>query len=124
MGRDNRGVEGGTLSRRVEIGVGAIHENVEQNLITITEDRLRLRLMEHASALERKRAWVAPLGISIAIGLALLTSEFKNFGLPSSAWQAMFWMIEVAATVWLCVEVVRAIRAPKIDDLIERIKRG
>ena len=55
------------------VPVTDIYSNVDQVVIHITEDRLRLILGDYESRIGERRAWLAPLGVFVTI-LATLTT--------------------------------------------------
>ncbi|MUK67671.1 hypothetical protein [Aliivibrio fischeri] len=106
------------------VQVKAIHTNLEQEIIQITEDKLRLLLSSYLSCLEERRGWIAPLGIFITIIVVFVTSTFKNAFFPAEAWQAFFMMGGVLTLLWLIKAIYKALYTKKIDDLIAEIKNS
>lgn len=108
-------------------GLSQVNEfnlNVAQNIITITEDRLRLHLIGNLKKMERKNAWIAPLGIFLAIMLSFITTDFKDIvGLKAATWQAVFIIAAILAFIWLIYSVVQLTKTETIDELIEKIKK-
>jgi len=64
--------------------VSSVSLNVSQNLIITTEDKVRLCLSEHLDRMQKRRGWIAPLGILVTILLTLITSTFRNVGLSTA----------------------------------------
>ena len=59
-----------------EISAKVTHyKNIDHNLITTTEDKLKLLLIKYANKLENKKSWLTPLGIFITLFLVPLTTE-------------------------------------------------
>lgn len=106
-----------------QITVGSIHTNTEQTLINITEDKLRLALLDHLSKVESKKRWHVPLGMLLALIPVLLTSEFKDFAMVDRAtWKAFFMLASLGAGIWLISTVWGAFSSATLDDLIHKIK--
>ena len=103
--------------------VNEFNLNVAQNIITITEDRLRLHLIGNLKKRERKNAWIAPLGIFLAIMLSFLKTDFKDIGLKAATWQAFFIIAAILAFGWLIYSFVQLRKIETIDELIEKIKK-
>ena len=66
------------------------HENLAQETVHITVDRLRLRLTEYSGALRAKHSWIAPIGIFVPVLITLLTANFEQAGLSPAAWKTIF----------------------------------
>jgi len=104
--------------------VNEFNLNVAQNIITTTEDKLRLRLIEHLKNREKKNAWIAPLGILLAIVLSFVKPGFQDIlGLKAATWQAVFIIAATLAFVWLVYSFVQLRKTETIDKLIEKIKK-
>ena len=118
---DARNVERITLGELNQ--VNEVNLNVAQNYIVITEDKLRLHLIGNLKNRERKNAWIAPLGIFLAIMLSFVTTDFKDIGLKAAAWQAFFIIAAILAFFWLIYSFVQLRKTETIDKLIEKIKK-
>ena len=103
--------------------VNEVHLNVSQNVIVTTEDKLRIHLSKNVQRIEKHGKWVAPLGILISLLLSLVTADFKNYGLKSSTWEAIFIMGVGISTLWLIYARWQRRKAETIDQVIEGIKR-
>jgi len=103
--------------------VNEVHMNVSQNVIVITEDKLRLHLSSGAKRMERKNVWIAPLGIFLAIMLAFVTADFEDFFLKAATWQAVFVIAAVSSFIWFLWTIFQHTKSETIDDLIEKIKK-
>ena len=51
---------GGTFRNPESIEVATVHGNTAQELVLITVDRLRLRLVEHSDTITKRNSWIAP----------------------------------------------------------------
>lgn len=106
-----------------QITVSAIHTNTELTLIQITEDKLRLVLIEHLNALESKRRWHVPLGVLLALVPVFLTSDFKDvWSIEKTTWKAFFMFTSLGATCWLGYTIRWAFGSVTLDELVQRIK--
>lgn len=116
--------EVGTFRSPESIEVKTVHGNLAQELIVITVDRLRLRLIEHSDTIRRKNSWLIPLGIFIPVLTSILTADFKDFVFADTTWKAMFILVGIASLGWLAYELNRVKESPSINDLVEKIKES
>jgi hypothetical protein len=108
------------------VASSGVYLNVFQELILTTEDKVRLCLIEHLKQLERKRGWIAPLSILIAITLALATVSFKKtFGLSADTWHALFIFSDLLSLGWFIHSIVRVWNSRKIgiDYIVSEFKK-
>lgn len=105
------------------VAVTAVHQNTSQEIIAITEDKLRLRLDEFVKCADKSRDWQFPLGLVVALGIAWLTSDFKDaMGLDKATWRGFFILLTLASVAFL-VWTLRNVRSRlSVDDLVRRIK--
>ena len=109
--------------RSNQIIISEIHTNTDLTLIQITEDKLRLVLLEHLELLQCKSRWQVPLGILLALVPMFLTSEFKDFATVDKAtWRAFFMFASLAAIVWLLMSLRWALKSVTLNVLVQRIK--
>lgn len=78
-----------------------IHQNVRQDVIVTTRDKLKLCLLEHSAHRESVWAFVAPLGILLAIITALVTSDFRDFFFTKETWFYSFLVASGVVGCWL-----------------------
>lgn len=101
------------------------HINLSQEVIIITEDKLRLCLLSHATNLTAKERWLAPVALFVTFIIVLVTAEFKAFILPSSTWQAIFIICAVGSAIWAVIAVIRAFRVDtKLDTVVSEVKQN
>lgn len=102
------------------------YTNIRQGLIHITEDKLKVILIEHQDSNRLFYSWSTPLGIFLSCFVASITSSFNDMlGLSASTWQALFILSSIITGIWLILSLISAIKHSKerrIDDLIEKIK--
>lgn len=108
----------------VSAPINAIHDNTGQELIKITSDKLELILERHLKNLERRKEWIAPLSLLLAIITTFCTANFKDAILSADTWRAAFVLLGLASCYWLCQSIWAYLRAPAIGDLMEKIKQG
>lgn len=105
------------------IPISSIHSNTKLTLVQITEDKLRLVLIDHLAAVESKKRWHVPLGVLLAIIPVLLTSEFKDVGqIDKATWKAFFMFLSLGAGVWLVAALRTAFTSTTLNELIEKLK--
>ena len=106
-----------------QVAVIEDHRNTDQSLIHITEDKLRLILTQHHVGIPDKNQWQTPLSILIAIIITFCTTDFKNaFGLEKQVWKALFLVSLISTFAWTIYAAWKAWKAPKLEDVITRIK--
>lgn len=102
------------------------YTNVSQGLIHITEDKLKVILMEHRDKNHLYYSWTTPLGIFISCLLTMITANFEHtWGLSAAVWQAIFIVFIAGTGIWSLYAGWKAFKNRKgreIDDLIETIK--
>lgn len=104
--------------------IAKVHNNTDQELIVITADKLELVLQRHLSNLERRKEWIAPLGILIAIASAFSTATFKDAYFSAATWQAIFVITGILSSIWLVKTGWTAIRAPALSEIMDKIKQS
>lgn len=102
------------------------YTNVKQNVIHITEDKLKVILLEYREKHRQVYSWTTPLGIFLSCLLATITANFEHtWGLSAAVWQAIFIICTVGTGIWFASAGYRAFKNRKgreIKDLIETIK--
>ena len=112
-----------TGSIRSLVDVSRVHINVSQELIIITEDKMRLCLSEHLGRIEKRKSWIAPLGVLVAIIVTLVTSTFKDIGLDAAIWEAIFIISGIISFFWLICSAIQAFHSEKIEDIVGEMKK-
>ncbi|OGU65156.1 MAG: hypothetical protein A2279_09565 [Stygiobacter sp. RIFOXYA12_FULL_38_9] len=103
--------------------VGAVHSNLTAEVVKITTDKLKLILTQHLSNIEKRKEWLTPLSLLIALLIIFPTTEFKDsLSIKAATWQAFFLMISVLTIIWLIFSSIKAMKAKSVDDLIKLIK--
>jgi hypothetical protein len=101
-----------------------LHLNLDQDAILTTEDKVRLVLLTHLQRLEKRKSWIAPVGIFITVLTSFVTTNFKDFGLKAATWEAIFLIAGVVSFVWLVIAFIQAIKAPSLDDVVSELKKS
>jgi hypothetical protein len=106
----------------VRTEVKLVHSNLDQEVIMITEDKLRLVLNEHLTKAEKKKDLIAPSGIFITIATIFATTTFKKFFFEPATWEAIFFICGAISLYLLIRAGLRAFNSPSVDSIIEKIK--
>jgi hypothetical protein len=108
--------------------VTAVHFNVAQEFIMITEDKTYRCLNEWKGSIEARNAWIAPVSLLVPLILTLVTATFKDaFGLSKYTWQAIFVIAIGLAGLWSIREVIKLVSRKGtrgVEELIEELKKG
>ena len=107
----------------------SVYQNTNQKLIQITEDKLKLILIDYEKHKNKLRDWKSPLGVLITLSVTWSTTDFKDaFGFTKDCWQAVFLIVTFWVIIWLIKVIVNiAIGYKKrnkatIDYVIEEAK--
>ena len=101
-----------------------VRGNIDQDVLYVSEDKVRLCLRDHIARASHRSAWIGTLGISLTFLTTLCAAEFKDrLGVDKSSWHAAFLWGFVGTAIWTLVKVYQAIRTPSNDTLIEEIVR-
>ncbi len=102
-----------------------VHLNTSQEVIITTEDKVQLCLTNHLKRMEKKRDWIAPLGIFLTIVITFFTTSFKSVGSFSvDTVKALFVISGVLSFAWLFKSVITAWKSEKIEDIVQELKKG
>ncbi len=105
------------------IEVKTVYNNLTQEIIQITVDKLKLVLTEHLKNLENKNNWVTPLSILLTLLLVFATTNFKEaLTIKSYTWEAFFLMASLLTFLWLCYAIYKAFKSKSIKDIVECLK--
>lgn len=112
-------------STSTRIDVGTISQNTTQNIITITEDRLKLRLREYEDRVKAKSDLLAPLGVALSLVATCTTASFTSvLGVSAVVVEAAFKLSMVASIIWTAVACWKTLQAEdtSVDYLISEIR--
>ena len=102
-----------------------VHLNLQQDMIVVTEDRLRLDLNDFSNSIRIRHEWQVPAGMLITEVATFLTASFHDaLGVSGEQWQALFRALIVLTCVWLLAALFRGRGASSTDLVIERLKAG
>jgi len=101
-----------------------LHLNLSQEAIVITEDKVRLCLIQHLGKIEARKEWIAPAGVVLTLLITFATTTFRDFGLKADVWQAMFVIATLLSVVWLLRAIWRAWKAPTVADVVLEMKQA
>ncbi len=108
--------------------VNAVHVNVSQEYIMITEDKAYRCLHEWKGDIEKRGAWIAPACLFVSLLLTFVTSDFKDtVGIPKDTWRAVFMIGIWLAGLWTIKALSATVKSkgsPSVDVLIEQLKKG
>ncbi len=101
--------------------------NVKSDLIEITEDKLRIKLLTYGSNLKTRHAWTGPLSMfSTVVAVLISVSSFeKTLGIPGDIWYALFLLMSVFSFIWLLYSIFRLYfhwKESTVEFLISEIK--
>ena len=101
------------------------HFNLDQEIITITGDKLELCLRKHIGCVAAKGQWLTPASLFLTFVASLVASTFHDaIGIKGNVWEAIFWILCVGSFVWFVIAGFRAYRLDtSIETLIKEIKK-
>lgn len=106
----------------------SVYQNIDQKLITITEDKLRLILIDYENQKNILSDWISPFGILITLIITWVTTDFREaLGLSKDCWQAVFVIATLIVLLWLFktiwhIIVLKKSNKATIDSILEEIK--
>lgn len=103
-----------------------VHQNVRQELVVTTVDKLKICLMENREQLTAGREWMGMVGLTLSLVATLIAATFKDKWLPAATWEALYLLCSIAAAAYSSVLIIRAVRSAisgGIDELIDRIAK-
>lgn len=113
---------GGSLNPST-IKVDNVHGKLDQDVVQITVDKLSLILHKHSKDIEKRKSWVAPLGVLLTFLISFLSTDFKDNIFKADTWKAIFVMSSAISAAWLIYESSAAYKSKSIEDLVEKIKK-
>ena len=101
-----------------------VYNNTAQNIIQITEDKLRNILNNHHANIQKKWHWTTPLGIFLTILLSLITTNFQDaLFLEASVWKAFFILLLLVSFSWLAISFYLSWKSDaSLETLMKKIK--
>lgn len=105
------------------VQVVEIHINVDQEIIQITEDKLRLILKDHLSSISQSGGWVSPCSVLLSIIATFCTAKFDTFlGLGPEFWRSLFSLVGISSLIWLFVAWRKGQEVLTLDEFIKKVK--
>lgn len=99
-----------------------VHTNLGERVVSISESKIRICLMNYLQNLKERGEWITPLGLSITILITLLTTDFQDrFSIPKDTWQAIFVICGVISFVWLIRSLIKLPKEVTIDNIIDEL---
>jgi hypothetical protein len=86
------------------VAVSIVSTNTAQNLITITEDRLQLRLQEYQDELAKSRDWITPMGLFLTVCTTLATATFSELWFFSASTIKTLFAAFAVVTGWWTIK--------------------
>jgi hypothetical protein len=103
--------------------VDQFYDNTQSNVIRITEDKLKVILLENKELIDKKSNFWTPLVLLITLILALCTTEFKSFlTIPKEYWGGFFMFCTVGSVIWLGIELKNTKKVLSTDELTAKIR--
>ncbi|MDZ7689642.1 MAG: hypothetical protein U5K69_00485 [Balneolaceae bacterium] len=99
-----------------------VHVNVEQQLIVITEDKLRNHLNKNIPEITGKTGWIPALTLVIAFLIPLLTSDFNNWVFEPIVWEVLVVIGLILSFCRFLYIIYKNHNSKTVEDLIEIIK--
>jgi hypothetical protein len=105
-----------------------IHKNLTQDVLVITEDKMKLTLLEYKNILSASAEWFSASTTVLSFLAALLLTNFKDVGpLTAETWQAiyfMFFVISLARFINVLYKMYRNRKKANVDYVIRKLKQS
>ena len=112
-----------TTNTKKYSGVTKTYSNLDQEVVEITTDRLRIILTNYINEYGKAQNWMTALGLLITILATLLTASFKEvFGVKADAWQAVFIVFLIISGIWLVKSLLKLYSLKGLEDILNEIK--
>jgi hypothetical protein len=103
----------------------SITKNIDQEVHVTTRDKVELALRRVLPRYTSTEQLVAALGVMLAFGVAVLTSDFRKFvGVSGEQWKALFILATGASILWFGYECLRWFRRPSMEDVVDEVLRS
>lgn len=102
-----------------------LYDRTSSDILKITEDKLKLKLAGLESSVRNKTEIFCYLGIAIAVFIALLTADFRDWWFASDTWKAIFVVMLIVLLFKSITTGINYFRnRQNIDAVIKDIKEG
>lgn len=110
-------------SKFSSVSVQEVHSNVDQEVIEITADKLKIILIEHLDSLLKGTSWQTPLSILITVVVVFCTADFREFlTLSADTWKAIFIMTGALSLGWLIYSLSQLKKKQTVDEFLDKVK--
>jgi hypothetical protein len=104
-----------------------VNENLSQEIIVTTTDKVNILLTEHHKIIKKKSDWWTPVGIFATIIATLLTAKFEKevFGVSAVMWQAIFvcsCIASFAYSAYLIFYAIKYYKSGSVEEFISNLK--
>jgi len=107
-------------------GKTTVYENIDQNVIKVSEDKARLYLADYQNAVRSWRDWTFPLGMLLTFGITLTAADPKDaLFFKAATWEALFFLGFLLSIYWLIKALYHKHQnryVGDIDVLINKLK--
>lgn len=100
------------------------YENIQSNLIRISEDKVRIILVEYTEKLKKNVDWLGYAGILVTLLVTFCTCSYTEFaGVSGDTWRGMFIMLSFVMAYQLVKSLYNKWKnSCTIDDVLLRMK--
>lgn len=99
------------------------YRNLDQVIIEISEDKVKLYLNQHMKRIKSKFDWIGPFGILVTILITEGTANFhKYMGITPAMWSQIFTVIAIISAL-LCIRSAYITVKAHTSDSIDAITR-
>lgn len=103
--------------------VNEFYDNTQSNIIRITDDKLKVILLENKETLVKNTDYIAPLTLLISLILTFCTTDFKDFfTISSNVWKGFYLFLTLGSGIWLFWEIRKKRESITINELIDKIR--
>lgn len=100
---------------------------INVDILTIPVANLKSIIQSNESRMEFRYLWLTPLSIFITCLTVVLTASFKDVGLKSSVWEAIFWILTILSgiiTLILLIYFFKNLSKGTVDSIMNEIKES
>lgn len=98
------------------------HTNVQEKVVTITESKIKICLMECLDNMRERGSWKTPVGIAGTIIITLITTDFKDaLNLTKEVWEAIFIIGCILSVIWSAVEILKQPKKMTVETILTQL---
>jgi hypothetical protein len=106
-----------------DVPVTSVYTNTSQELINITRDRLKIKLLEHIGHIDKRWTFLGPLSFCASVIMTFATAEFKKWlGIEPQIWCGVYIALLTLGFAVTILKLKYTWSSISIDDFIEKIK--